>query len=189
MPTDQLACLPRKDCRLWQEWHGFSHTVHGFDWVCHKRYRRYRCLTTQRIDGLSSFSGFYTCIYDGAQTFTPFSDTAWHSHIYNGDGAATAVDSSEWLLVEQNLQAHLCSLAVHDLGQTQGTGTACTDATWLVSSVATCSATFFSHLHVSLLKQQHLQRNKSQMVFLVLFYVLLALNHVNYSCCPYERPP
>mmetsp|Transcript_76062 Transcript_76062/g.167961 ORF Transcript_76062/g.167961 Transcript_76062/m.167961 type:complete len:205 (+) Transcript_76062:982-1596(+) len=27
----------------------------------------------------------------------------------------TAVDSSEWLLVEQNLQAHLCSLAVHDL--------------------------------------------------------------------------
>ena len=76
MPTDQLACLPRKDCRLWQEWHGFSHTVHGFDWVCHKRYRRYRCLIAQRIDGLSSFSGFYTCIYDGAQTVTPFSDTA-----------------------------------------------------------------------------------------------------------------
>lgn len=28
---------------------------------------------------------------------------------------AAAIDPSEWLLVEQNLEAHLCSLSVHDL--------------------------------------------------------------------------
>lgn len=71
----------------------------------------------------------FTLVYTMVRKRLPVYPIFRHSHIYNGDGAATAVDSSEWLLVEQNLQAHLCSLAVHDLGQTQGTGTACTDAT------------------------------------------------------------